>query len=238
MGERFATTRWSLVMAAGQRGSAEAEQALASLCEMYWYPVFAFVRRMGHSVDEAQDLTQGFFTRLIEKSYLEDADRDRGRFRAFLLTACRRFVLDEHDRATALKRGGGAKTFSIDVEGAEQRYQRALAHEDTPERFFERQWCLTLLDSVLEDLRNDYVASENERLFDRLSPFLTMADDAGTHAEAGRDLGMQPGAVKVAVHRLRAKYRDAFRNRVSETVGDGRDVDDELRHLLETFRNL
>lgn len=224
-------------MAAGKRDSAAAEEALSQLCSTYWYPVFAFVRRQGYSADQAQDLTQGFFARVIEKGYLGDADRSRGRFRTFLLTACQRFLSDQRDRALALKRGGGFRTISIDVLDAERRYRSALAHAETPERLYDRQWCLTLLGSVLDDLRDQYVSAENEHLFARLSPFLTMPDDAGTHAEAGRDLGMTPSAVKVAVHRLRRKYREAFRRRVSETIASADDVEDELRYLMDTMRN-
>jgi DNA-directed RNA polymerase specialized sigma24 family protein len=232
---RFATTQWSLVLAAGKRGSPEGEEALARLCSLYWYPIFAFVRRQGHSADEAQDLTQAFFTRLIEKGDLEDADRDRGRFRSFLLTACGHFLSNERDRMLTLKRGGGQYTLSIDIADAEDRYQRALAHGETPERLYDRQWCLTLLVAVLDGLREEYVTSGSERLFNRLSPFLTMEDDAGTHADAARDLDMTPSAVKVAVHRLRRHYRDALRRRVEETVESPADVDDEMRYLLKTL---
>lgn len=230
---RFATTQWSLVIAAARRGSVDAEAALAHLCSLYWYPIFAFVRRQGHSADEAQDLTQGFFTRLIEKDDLGDADRSRGRFRSFLLTACQHFLLNERDHMMALKRGGGRPALSIDVAAAESRYQRAFAHAETPERLYERQWCLTLLASVLDSLREEYVAAGNERLFDRLTGFLTMDDDAGTHAGAAGDLDMTPAAVKVAVHRLRRRYRDTLRRRVADTVESPQDIDDEMRHLLK-----
>lgn len=231
---RFATTQWSLVLAAGQPGSAGAEEALARLCSLYWYPVFAFVRRRGHTSDEAQDLTQGFFTRLIEKGDLEDADRSRGRFRSFLLTACQHFLSNERDHAHAKKRGGGILPISIDVAAAEGRYERALAHSETPERLYERQWCLTLLAAVLDDVREDYEAAGKADLFDRLKDFLTGDEEAGSHADAARDLGMTAAAVKVAVHRLRRRYREALRRRVADTVETDQDVDDEIRHLLQT----
>jgi DNA-directed RNA polymerase specialized sigma24 family protein len=232
---RFATTQWSLVLAAGQRGSEGAEEALARLCSLYWYPVFAFVRRQGHPADEAQDLTQGFFTRIIEKGDLGDADRSRGRFRSFLLTACQHFLSNERDRARALKRGGGRLPISIDVAAAEGRYERALAHSETPERLYDRQWCLTLLAGVLEGLREDYEAAGKGRVFDRLKDFLTADEGAGTHAEAAGELGMTAAAVKVAVHRLRRRYRDELRRRVADTVESAEDVDDEIRHLLKTL---
>lgn len=234
-GGRFATTQWSLVLAAGQRGSAEAEDALARLCTLYWYPVFAFVRRRGHPSHEAQDLTQGFFARLIEKGDLSAADRSRGRFRSFLLTNCEFFLANERDRAGARKRGGGQAPLSIDVATAEGRYERELAHSETPERLYERQWCLTLLDAVFEALRAEHAAAGKAHLFDRLKEFLTAGEDAGTHADAARDLGTTAGAVKVAVHRLRRRYREELRRRVADTVGAGEDVEDELRYLLKTL---
>jgi len=223
------------VLAAGRRGSADAEEALGRLCALYWYPVFAFVRRQGHPTDEAQDLTQGFFARLIEKGDLEDADRRRGRFRSFLLTACQHYLANQRDRARAQKRGGGLLPISIDVAAAESRYQRALAHEHTPERLYERQWCLTLLSSVLDDVREDYEAAGKGRVFDRLKDFLTGDEGAGTHADAARELGMTAAAVKVAVHRLRRRYRDALRRRVADTVETDEEIDDEIQHLLKTL---
>lgn len=232
---RFATTQWSLVLAAGERGSAGAEEALARLCSLYWYPVFAFVRRQGHPSDEAQDLTQGFFARLIEKGDLAGADRSRGRFRSFLLTACQHFLSNERDRTRALKRGGGLLPMSIDVVAAEGRYARALAHSETPERLYDRQWCLTLLAGILDDLREDYEASGKARVFDRLKNFLTADEGAGTQVEAARDLGMTAAAVKVAVHRLRRRYREALRRRVADTVESAEDVEDEIRYLLKTL---
>ena len=232
---RFATTQWSLVLAAGRRGSAGAEEALARLCSLYWYPVFAFVRRQGHPRDDAQDLTQGFFTRLIEKGDLGDADRSRGRFRSFLLTACRHYLSNERDHAQAQKRGGGLLPMSIDVAAAESRYERAFAHAETPERLYDRQWCLTLLVGVLDDVREDYEAVGRDRLFDRLRDFLTGDEGAGTHADAARDLGMTAAAVKVAVHRLRRRYRAALRRRVADTVETDQEIDDEIRYLLKTL---
>ncbi len=234
---RFATTQWSLVLAAGKRDSAEAEEALARLCALYWYPVFAFVRRQSHSAEEAEDLTQGFFARLIEKGDIGDADRSRGRFRTFLLTACQHFIFNERDRMMTLKRGGGHAALSIDVIAAESRYQRALAHTETPELLYDRQCCLTLLASVLDDLRGEYLSSGNEAQFERLRAFLTMPDDAGTYADAARELDMSMSAVKSAVHRLRVRYRDALRRRVADTVESPQDIDDEMHFLLETLRN-
>ena len=234
-GGRFVTTQWSLVAAAGARRSAAGEAALARLCGLYWYPVFAFVRRRGHSPQEAEDLTQSFFARLIEKGDLAAADRARGRFRSFLLSACQHFLANERDRRNARKRGGGQAVLPIDVAAAERRYDRALAHDETPEVLYERQWCLALLGGVLADLGDDYQATGRQRVFDRLKPFLTGDDEQGTLAEAARDLGMSEGAVKVAAHRLRARYRAALRDRVAATVASEDEVEEELRHLLRTL---
>lgn len=234
-GGRFATTEWSLVLAAGERGSVEAEDALARLCSRYWYPVFAFVRRQGHPTADAQDLTQGFFTRLIEKGDIADADRSRGRFRSFLLTACRHYLSNQRDRTCALMRGGGRLPVPIDLAATEGRYQRALAHSETPETLYDRQWALTLLTSVLDDVRKEYAAGGKERVFDRLRGFLTTGEDVGTHADAAGDLGMSAGAVKVAVHRLRRRYREELWQRVGDTVLASEDVEGEIRYLLRSL---
>lgn len=235
---RFATTSWSLVVAAANGGSADAEAALERLCSQYWYPVFAFVRRQGYSVDQAEDLTQSFFTRLIEKQVLSEADRNRGRFRTFLLAGCQHFLSNERDRALAAKRGGGRTPVSIDVAEAEARYQSALAHDRTPERLYDRQWCLTLLARVLDDLREEYVSDGKQRVFDRLRCFLTIDDDPGSHAEAARDLEMTIAAVKVTVHRLRRRYREALWQHVAETVATPDQVEDERRYLLRTLTDV
>ena len=232
---RFATTQWSLVLAAGGERSADAREALEQLCSIYWYPVFAYVRRRGHPVEEAEDMTQSFFSRLLEKGELASADRTRGRFRTFLLTACQNFLLNEHDRRTALKRGGGQAALSIDFAAAERRYQHSLAHEETPEVLYDRQWSLTLLGSVVDVLRGDYAAAGKGAIFDRLVGFLTMDDSAGSYAEVAADLDTTPAAIKVAVHRLRRRYRDALRRRIAETVDHEGAVDDELRHLMKTM---
>jgi DNA-directed RNA polymerase specialized sigma24 family protein len=232
---RFATTQWSLVLAAGAGRSKAGDEALARLCAQYWYPVFAFVRRQGHDVAAAEDLTQGFFARLLEKGDLRAADRSRGRFRSFLLTNCQYFLANERDRAVASKRGGGRVPLSIDVAAAEGRLERAVAHGETPERLYERQWCLTLLESVFEAVRADYAAAGKAGLFERLKTFLTAAEGAGTYADAARDLGTSEGAIKVAVHRLRRRYREELRRRVADTVDSDEEVEDELRHLFRTL---
>jgi RNA polymerase sigma-70 factor (ECF subfamily) len=234
-GGRFATTQWSLVLAAGLRGSAANDDALGRLCALYWYPVFAFVRSRGHGPEEAEDLTQGFFARLIEKGDLASADQSRGRFRSFLLSACQHFLANQNERRLARKRGGGRPALSIDVVDAEGRYVRSLGHDETPEVLYERQWCLTLLAGVLEDLRDEYEATGRGRLFERLKPYLTADDDGVTYAEAARDLAMTEGAIKVAVHRLRNRYRQALRVTVAATVASTDDVADEIQHCLRAL---
>ena len=230
----FATTEWSLVLAAGANAP-EAGEALERLCSIYWYPVFAFVRRRGYDLAQAEDLTQGFFARMIEKGDLADADRNRGRFRSFLLTSCDHFLSNERDRAAAVKRGGGRVPVSIDAAVAENRYQRALVEAESPEHLYDRQWCLTLLDRVLDAVKADYAAAGKERLFERLAGFLTTDGVGGSHADAARDLDMSPAAVKVAVHRMRRRYREALRRHIGATLASPDDIDAEIRYLFRTL---
>ncbi|HEV8268717.1 MAG TPA: sigma-70 family RNA polymerase sigma factor [Thermoanaerobaculia bacterium] len=234
---RFATTSWSLVLAAGGASATTtaAGEALATLCSRYWYPVFAFVRRQGYPPEDARDLTQGFFTRVIEKGDVGDADRSRGRFRTFLLSACSHFLSNERDRAGALKRGGGFVAVPLDLIEAEGRYERALASDETPERLYDRQWALALLSSCLESLRTEYEIAGQRRLFERLEGYLTAEDATGAYAEAAVELGMTTSAVKTAVHRLRRRYRDALLRHIADTLSSSDDGDDELRHLLEAL---
>jgi RNA polymerase sigma-70 factor (ECF subfamily) len=233
---QFHTTRWSLVAAAAAENPSAVEPALEELCRAYWYPIYAFVRRRGHSADDAADLTQSFFARLLEKEYLADADQQRGRFRAFLLTAVSRFLSKEHERAAAQKRGGGQRILAIDAAEGEARYQREPSHELTPQRIFERRWALTLLDRTLAALRQEHEAAGKLALFDALKVFLTGEAGAPPLREAAANLQMTEGAVKVAVHRLRQRYRDALRAEIAQTVSELGDVDDELSLLLSALR--
>jgi RNA polymerase sigma factor (sigma-70 family) len=226
----FATTRWSLVAAAQDPAAPESRQALADLCAAYWYPVYAYVRRRGHDHHHAQDLTQAFFARLLEKNDLADADRTRGRFRSFLLTACQHFLANQHDRATAKKRGGGRSHVALDFADADQRYSHEPAHDDTPERLFDRRWALDLLDRALTELRAEYEESGRGKLFEALKGTLTGGTEA--YAELAQSLDLTEGAVKVAVHRLRQRYRDRLRAAIAETVEKPEDVDDEVRDLF------
>ncbi|MHC4925124.1 MAG: RNA polymerase sigma factor [Planctomycetota bacterium] len=231
-GGRFATTHWSMVVAAGEKDTPEAEVALATLCERYWYPLYAFLRRRGRKAHDAQDLVQGFFAALLEKDYLLDADRERGRFRTFMLAALRHFASHERDKANALKRGGGRKRLSLDFDDGEKRYSLEPVEEITPERMFERRWALTLLDRVLGRLRDEYAGSGKAELFDALKPLLGGPGTARPYRDIGEDLEMSEGAVKVAAHRVRKRYRDALRQEIEETVDGPEAVDDEIRHLM------
>jgi RNA polymerase sigma-70 factor (ECF subfamily) len=233
---RFDTTQWSLVLAAQDKASPLAEQALAELCRAYWFPLYAFARRQGSSADEAQDLTQGFFTRFLEMDYLKDVRREKGRFRSFLLASFKHSVANERDHARAAKRGGGDAVVSIDVETAEGRYAREPAHALTPEKIFERQWALTLLARVLARLRSEFAEDGRENVFDSLKGFLTGEQETTGYRAIGEALGASEGAVKVAVHRLRRRYRDLIRAEISATVDGAEAVDDEMRHLMSALQ--
>ena len=231
MGGMFATTRWSMVAAAKDPTAPHAREALAELCRLYWYPVYAYVRRRGRDHHAAQDLTQAFFARLLEKNDLAAADRSRGRFRSFLLAACQHFLANEHDRATAKKRGGGRARVPLDFAGADGRYSREPADEETPERAFDRRWALGLLERALGGLRAEYEESGRAKLFDALKDCLAGGAEVG-YAALAKDLGMTEGAVKVAVHRLRQRYRDRLREAITDTVAAPEEVDDEIRDLF------
>lgn len=226
---RFPTTRWTLVVAAGDPRRKEARSALVSLCENYWYPLYAYLRRRGYPADQAQDLTQEFFTRVLEGRYLDRADPEKGRFRFFLLTSLKFFVSDEEDRQRARKRGGG-QLVPLDFSSGEARYQREPAHGETPERIFERRWALSVLDRVVEKLRDEFVQHGRPEHFERLKVFLLGQSDA-PYAALAREMHTSEGALKVAIHRLRKRYRELFRREIADTVADPADVESELRYL-------
>jgi RNA polymerase sigma-70 factor (ECF subfamily) len=226
---QFPTTRWSLVIAASDPKQKEVRSALASLCENYWYPLYAFLRRRGYAADQAQDLTQEFFIRVLEGRYLDRADPEKGRFRAFLLTSLKFFVSDEQDRNRAQKRGGGA-LLPLEFSSGEERYQREPAHDETPERIFERRWALSMLDRVVENLRSEFVQHGCPEHFERLKVFLLGQSDA-PYAALAREINTSEGALKVAIHRLRKRYRELFRQEIANTVADPADVESELRYL-------
>jgi len=226
---QFPTTRWTLVVAAGDPHRKEARSALVYLCENYWYPLYAYLRRRGYSADEAQDLTQEFFVRVLEGRYLDRADPEKGRFRSFILTSLKFFVADEEDRRRARKRGGGT-VVPLEFSSGEERYQREPAHDETPERIFERRWALAVLDRVVEKLRNEFVHHGHAEHFERLKMFLLGQSDA-PYAALAREMNTSEGALKVAVHRLRKRYRELFRQEIADTVADPAEVESELRFL-------
>jgi RNA polymerase sigma-70 factor (ECF subfamily) len=232
----FPSTHWSMIAAAGNAEDEQAGAALAQLCEAYWYPVYAFIRRRGRHVEDARDLAQEFFATLLDKGYLADADPERGRFRAFLLTAVARFISKERDKALAQKRGGQWRRLSLDFQEGERRYQLEPAHEWTAERIFLRRWALTLLERTLHALRQEHAESGKLRMFEACKAFLTGEHDAPSMRSVAEELDMSEGAVKVAVHRLRQKYREQLRNQIGQTVASADEIDDELRCLLEALR--
>jgi RNA polymerase sigma-70 factor (ECF subfamily) len=233
---RFRTTRWSVVLAAGADDARAARSALEELCRMYWWPIYAFVRRDGHDPESAADLTQGYFLSLLERRDLERMDPARGRFRSFLLAALRNYLSKQRERGRTQKRGSGVSPVSLDLDldldHAEQRYVREPAGGATPEEEFERRWALTLLDRVLRRLREESDATGASERFDLLSPHLTGRGDTVPYREIGERLGLSESAVKVAVHRLRKRFGELLRSEVAETVAREEDVDDEIRSLL------
>ena len=231
----FETTHWSLVLAAGRSSSPASTAALTSLCETYWYPLYAYVRRRVDTVDEARDLTQEFFANFIEKRYFATARPERGRFRAFLLTTFKHFLANEWDKARALKRGGGSSPISLDFDKGESRFHLEPQDDLTPERLYDRQWALTLLKRVLDTLRDEFVRDGKQQQFDHLKQFVSGRPPAGGYAEAAAGLGMSEGAAKVAAHRLRRLYRKLLREEISQTVSTPGEVDDEIRNLFTVF---
>jgi RNA polymerase sigma-70 factor (ECF subfamily) len=230
----FPTTRWSRVAAAADP---QAREVLAALCAAYWFPVYAFIRRKGHAHADALDLTQDYFARLLEKGTVAAADPARGRFRSFLRADCSFFLADRRDREGALKRGGGRAHLPIDARDAEGRFLHEPAHHQTAERLFERDWALTLIDRALGRLRAHYAATGRTGLFDRLRPLVVSDPGAAPCAAVAADLGLTEGAVRVAVHRMRARFAAALREEVAATLDDPDHdaVDDELRGLLGTL---
>ncbi len=230
---RFPTTRWTLVVAAGDPRRKEARSALADLCEKYWYPLYAYLRRRGYPAVEAEDLTQAFFVRVLEGRYLDRVDPEKGRFRSFILTSLKFFVADEGDRQRALKRGGGA-VVPFEFSSGEERYQREPAHDETPERIFERRWALSLLDRVVERLRIEFVQHGRPEHFERLKVLLLGQSDT-PYADLASEMNTSEGALKVAIHRLRKRYRELFRQEIADTVADPAEVEAEMRFLADVL---
>jgi DNA-directed RNA polymerase specialized sigma24 family protein len=230
---QFATTRWSLVLHAGGSSPSLAHEALTALCRTYWPPLYAYVRRRGHAVHDAQDLTQAFFARLLEQGWIERADPGKGRFRTFLLTALQRFLADEWDRARALKRGGAQPPVSLDA--LENDYQAFASTALSADRLYDRQWALALLDRTLSRLETEFARAGRAAEFAALKPFLTADRESLRYADAARAAGLTEGAARVAVHRLRRRYRELFRDEIAQTVDTPAEIEAELRHLMQSL---
>ncbi len=233
----FATTRWSVVLHAGRAGSqgSSAQDALARLCRTYWFPLYAHVRRRGFAAHDAEDLTQEFFARILARHSIAQADPARGRFRAFILTALNHFLADEWNRARAAKRGGACERLSLDMADAEDRFAQVADPAAPPDQMFDREWALAVLRTVLTELENEYAAAGRTELFALLKPTLTGTRDAQPYAELARQLGRNENAVKVAVHRLRQRYRTLLQAEIADTVATDDDANAEMRVLLQAL---
>jgi RNA polymerase sigma factor (sigma-70 family) len=231
----FATTRWTVVLHAGEAPSAQQADALAQLCQTYWYPLYAYTRRQGASVEDAQDLTQEFFARLLERNYLDHADPNKGKFRWFLLGALKHFLANQRERARSLKRGGRLVQLSLDEITAEKRYQLELSTPLTPEKIFERAWALTLLEHVREQLREHFEKAGKRERFEKLATFLPGGHEKKSYADMAVELGTNEGALRVELHRFKATYRQLLRTEIAHTVSAPAEIDEELRHLIEVM---
>lgn len=228
----FATTRWSIVIAAGRGESSLSRDALSLLCKTYWYPLYAYARRRGYRAEQAEDLTQSFFARFLEKNDVQDADRSRGKFRSFLLVAFKHFLANEYDRERAQKRGGQHEIVPLNVDDAEHRYNSSVIHGVTPDQEYEKQWALSVLEGVVAQLTDEYAAAGKADLFAQLRVFLPGATGDATYQECGEALSSSEAAVKMAVHRMRKRYRHILRKRIADTLADPGAVDEEIRYLL------
>ena len=223
------------MLAAGQRHTPQADGALEELCRTYWFPLYAYVRRRGHAKADAEDLVQAFFARFLEKNYLNGLSAERGRFRAFLLAALKHFLANEWDKAQAQKRGGGAAHLSLDWQTADTKFQVASQTEPSPDKAFDREWALALLAKVIERLQAECAAEGKAALFDQLKTFLMAGGGDSAQAAVAKSLGMEEGAVRVAIHRLRKRYRALLRDEIAHTLSDDAMVDEEMRALFGAF---
>lgn len=228
----FRQTRWSLVRRAGGFDSPESREALESLCRAYWFPIYAFIRRQGHTPPDAQDLTQGFFVRLLAGHSIARADPQLGRFRTFLLGALKHFLADAQRKADAWKRGGGVEIISFEQAQAEERYQLEPVDDRTPDKIFEQRWTVVLLEAAAARLREEFRAAGKERQFEVLKPFLSSEGDEGAYAQAGTKLNRSPKTVRVAVHRIRRRFRYLVRSAIADTVSTPDEVEEEYRSLF------
>ena len=234
-GDVFATTHWTVVLAAGRQHTPQADVALEELCRTYWFPLYAYVRRRGHAKEDAEDLTQAFFARFLARNYLEGLSAERGRFRAFLLASLKHFLANEWDKSQRHKRGGQVPHLSLDWQTADTQFQIAATAESSPDQAFDREWALALLARVIGGLQAECAADGKGKLFEQLKAFLAAGKGETTQSEVAKALGMEEGAVRVAVHRLRKRYRAMLREEIAQTLSDPAMVDEEMRALFGAF---
>lgn len=234
-GDIFATTHWTVVLAAGKSSTPQSARALEELCRAYWFPLYVYIRRRGHSKEDAEDLTQTFFARLLEKNDFARLNSERGRFRAFLLASLKHYLANEWDKSQRQKRGGGVTHLSLDWQSADARFQGVATTEPSPDQAFDREWALALLGKVIGRLQAENEAGGRGAQFAQLKTHLTAGNDEKSYRETARDLGMEETAVRVAVHRLRKRYRQLLRDEISQTLANPSDLEEEMRVLFKAF---
>jgi RNA polymerase sigma-70 factor (ECF subfamily) len=235
-GDIFATTHWTVVLAASRPDEPQARAALEELCRTYWFPLYAYIRRQGHSKEDAEDLTQSFFAQFLKRNYLIGLKSECGRFRAYLLAALKHFLSNERDKSRRQKRGGGVRDLSLDWHSADTQFQVAATNELSPDVAFDREWAVALLAKVIERLRAECAANSRGKQFERLKVFLSAGKGEASYSEAARELGQEETAVRVAVHRLRKRYRQVLRAEIANTLAEPAQVEEELRALFGAFR--
>jgi RNA polymerase sigma-70 factor (ECF subfamily) len=233
----FATTHWSVVLAAGEAKSAQSHEALEKLCRAYWYPLYAYVRRKGYDVHDAQDLTQEFFARLLAKNYLRVADRNKGKFRSFLLGTLEHFLAREWTKAHAQKRGGGNLTFSLDELDAENRYLLEPAHEITAKKMFDQRWAITVLEQAMARLREECLSNNKADLLSKVESLLSGEKGEASYSHIAAELNMGESAIKMTVLRLRRRYGEFIRAEIAQTVTTPEEADEELQFLFSVLRD-
>jgi len=231
----FATTHWTVVLAAGQQHTPQSDQALEQLCRTYWFPLYAYVRRQGYAKADAEDLTQAFFARFLAKNYLVGLAAEQGRFRAFLLASLKHFLINEWKKSQTQKRGGGEAVLSLDWATADTKFQVASTAEPSPDKAFDREWALALLAKVIERLEQECAAEGKAKVFEQLKMFLMAGRAESAQVEVAKTIGMEEGAVRVAIHRLRKRYRVLLREEIAQTLADDSMVEEELRALFGAF---
>ena len=234
-GWQFRSTRWTLVCKARNLETPSAVEALSQLCREYWYPLYAFVRRRGYSPEDGEDLTQSFFARLLEKQYLQHADRERGRFRTFLLKSLDHFLVNEWEKQKTVKRGGRCLFVSWEELKAEDRYNEEPFHELSADKLYDRRWALTLIEKAMEVLRHEYASAGEQAVFEALQGCLSGHESPDSHKDVAARLDLTPGAVKMRLHRLKLRFGQLLREQIADTVSEEGEIDDEMRHLLAVW---